>query len=133
LAYTGKSPNRLNISDANFVDIIHTSSFFGIQTAIGHADFWPNGGAVQPGCSKNVFKVYDCSHARASHLYAESILSRKKFKTSLSCNDTFTKWSQGLKCQCLGICPSMGHYSNENKYVGNFYLRTNGQVPFSID
>lgn len=39
-------------TDAKFVDVIHTDGgVFGFPTAIGHADFFPNGGvALQPGC-----------------------------------------------------------------------------------
>ncbi|CAG2163630.1 unnamed protein product, partial [Oppiella nova] len=52
---------RLSRSDANFVDIIHTESrtkgLFewgaGMSQAIGHVDFYPNGGSGQPGCSRH--------------------------------------------------------------------------------
>ena len=42
---------RLDKSDAQYVDVIHTNA--GIQGTIrasGHTDFWPNGGSIQPGC-----------------------------------------------------------------------------------
>ena len=41
---------RIDKSDANFVDLIHTNGgnedqgFLGINAAVGHADFFPNGG-----------------------------------------------------------------------------------------
>jgi hypothetical protein len=44
----------LERSDATFVDIIHTNAGFliekrlGFPFSIGHADFWPNGGSIQP-------------------------------------------------------------------------------------
>jgi hypothetical protein len=41
--------NRLCKSDAQYVDVIHTSSMYGIVPAIGHADYYPNGGTSQPG------------------------------------------------------------------------------------
>ncbi|GAB0192002.1 pancreatic lipase-related protein 2 [Grus japonensis] len=51
---------RLDKSDAEFVDVIHTDSAptipylgFGMSTAIGHLDFYPNGGEQMPGCGKN--------------------------------------------------------------------------------
>lgn len=43
---------RLDSTDAQFVDVIHTSANgFGIIAPIGHADFYPNGIFPQPGCS----------------------------------------------------------------------------------
>ncbi len=70
----------------------------------------------------------------ASKFYAESILSRNKFKASLPCNYSYTEWSKGLKCQCLvNDCPRMGHYSNEYNFSGIFYLKTNDKLPYSID
>lgn len=49
---------RLDISDAEFVDIMHTNagnaSGGGIAFGepIGHVDFYVNGGQIQPGCNK---------------------------------------------------------------------------------
>lgn len=42
----------LNSHDAHFVNNLHTDyQFLGIGRAIGHADFFPNGGGEQPGCT----------------------------------------------------------------------------------
>ena len=54
--------------DADFVDVIHTTAgdiwegdiALGMKTAVGHADFFPNGGAKnQPGCHQvnNIFHL----------------------------------------------------------------------------
>ncbi|KAK3755919.1 hypothetical protein RRG08_013371 [Elysia crispata] len=89
----GKYPPtvRLDKSDANFVDVIHTdseplySSGFGIRISIGHVDFWPNGGEHQPGCPEETWGIFSllnfeaeistgaCSHSRALSLFTDSI------------------------------------------------------------
>uniref|UniRef100_A0A6V7JJ22 phospholipase A1 n=1 Tax=Bracon brevicornis TaxID=1563983 RepID=A0A6V7JJ22_9HYME len=45
--------DRLDPSDAAFVDVIHTcAGTLGFSRALGHADFYPNGGTFsQPGCA----------------------------------------------------------------------------------
>ncbi|KAG7298503.1 hypothetical protein JYU34_018138 [Plutella xylostella] len=47
---------KLDASDAEFVDVIHTDAgIFGVHHQIGHADFYPNGGiSPQPGCELEV-------------------------------------------------------------------------------
>ena len=52
---------RLDPTDANFVDIIHSDAEIlypyifgaGIQMSSGHVDFWPNGGRSHPGNAHN--------------------------------------------------------------------------------
>ncbi|KAF7275203.1 hypothetical protein GWI33_012085, partial [Rhynchophorus ferrugineus] len=50
---------KLDASDAEFVDIIHSDAgIFGYPRQIGHADFWPNRGlAPQPGCNFKEIKM----------------------------------------------------------------------------
>ncbi|CAF2744509.1 unnamed protein product [Lepeophtheirus salmonis] len=57
---------RLDKSDADFVDVIHTNGRNFIKGAIGllevsgHVDFYPFGGETQPNC-KNLFEEFLCS------------------------------------------------------------------------
>merc|ERR1712168_3030 len=79
---------RLDKSDAEFVDVIHTDIktilhiATGMNRSLGHVDFWPNAGEDQPGChegfmSKGFFASMQdmaiCDHLRAHELYIDSI------------------------------------------------------------
>lgn len=52
--YERSSPeDRLDQTDADFVDVIHTNGDQnGLLKSIGHIDFFPNGGKRQPACGK---------------------------------------------------------------------------------
>ncbi|KAF2902680.1 hypothetical protein ILUMI_03509 [Ignelater luminosus] len=67
---------RLSTNNARFVDVIHTcAGSFGIEFAIGHADFYPNGGQRQPGCG-SISNHHLCSHRKALEIFIESIYNK---------------------------------------------------------
>ncbi|XP_013183841.1 pancreatic lipase-related protein 2 [Amyelois transitella] len=102
--------NRINSGDARYVEAIHTNGAItglGIGTAVGHADFFPNGGNSQPGCL-----TYICDHNRAWEFFAATVsydhLVGRECSSSLqitlnTCrggefrmgNDDLTKFGQG--------------------------------------
>lgn len=48
---TAGPSRKLDKSDAEFVDVLHTNAFMqGIVQESGHVDFYINGGVIQPGC-----------------------------------------------------------------------------------
>ena len=89
-----RTDNRLDTGDAKFVDVVHTDGALltegglGFGPAIGHVDFYPNGGEHQPGCTGPIVMTRDdvhvhlgsatgagrgCDHDRAPAYFAESI------------------------------------------------------------
>ncbi|KAI1305822.1 Endothelial lipase [Halotydeus destructor] len=104
----------LNSDDADFVDIIHTSAILsndgqdtrndriGMSIAVGHVDFYPNGGVRQPKCSAIGSQSKGCHHKKALHYFVASLSANettrdklvavqvKNYKTYLSLTDQLT-------------------------------------------
>lgn len=122
---------RLDKTDASFVDVIHTAGkSLGIFEAIGHADFYPNGGiAEQPGCDGITEMIASlCSHRRAAYFYAESIKNFNAFP-SISC----ASWDDYINNRCnftdiVNMGHSVSHLSN-----GSYYLATQKESPFTLE
>lgn len=144
---------NVRFSDAEYVQVIHTSGgYLGVRHPIGHADFYPNFGCVQPKCSSfipcktsNLCKIIEilkiiriifvvvvgeiCSHTRVHQLFQESLKHTSQFwATKCSSyneiyNDTCS--SHGNKALMGGDIGT--HY----RPVGLFYLETNGETPFA--
>lgn len=80
---------RLDKDDANFVSVLHTDALArGVLSAIGHVDFYINGGISQPGCKDPNGEIGSCNHDRAAMYYAESITTEKGFY-GYQCRDWF--------------------------------------------
>ncbi|XP_050552097.1 pancreatic triacylglycerol lipase-like [Spodoptera frugiperda] len=114
---------RLSKEDANFVDVIHTDAgVFGLNEAIGHVDFYPNGGSEQPNC---LFPT--CSHSRAWLLYAESVLLPESF-VGAQC----LSWKQFMKGNCdFKDTSVMGYYCPTDSR-GKYDLQTSDESPFGL-
>ncbi|XP_045505201.1 pancreatic triacylglycerol lipase-like isoform X1 [Colias croceus] len=113
---------RLKHTDADFVDVIHTDAgVYGIKDAVGHVDYYPNSGAMQPDCV-----LQTCSHSRAWLLYGVSIISPEAFP-AVRCQD----WDAFKKGQCENEISYMG-YSAKPGTRGQYYLRTGDTFPYSL-
>ncbi|KAH9632336.1 hypothetical protein HF086_010261 [Spodoptera exigua] len=116
---------KLDSSDADFVDIIHTcAGLLGFLTPIGTVDFYPNNGvAPQPGC-EDIVKFFDgCSHGRSFYYFMESVKYPKSFPT-YRCET----WDDFLNKQC-DHHGYMGEGVNRTM-EGKYYLITNPFEPF---
>uniref|UniRef100_A0A2K6ETW3 Triacylglycerol lipase n=1 Tax=Propithecus coquereli TaxID=379532 RepID=A0A2K6ETW3_PROCO len=140
---------RLDPSDAQFVDVIHTDAAplipnlgFGTSQIVGHLDFFPNGGLEMPGCDKNILsQIVDidgiwegtrdfvaCNHLRSYKYYTDSISNPNGF-AGFPCSSysAFTE-NKCFPCPSEG-CPQMGHYADTfpgkaNELGQVFYLNT---------
>lgn len=116
---------RLSDDDAVLVDVVHTNAgYLGEQAAIGHLDFYANGGKKQPGCDWELFG--SCSHERAVRLFAESVNSPDAFKGWL-CQDEWAALHQ--RCPDSGVEATMGEHLRYSQH-GAFFFKTNGVSPF---
>ncbi|MCI4376463.1 hypothetical protein PGIGA_G00188840 [Pangasianodon gigas] len=148
---------RLDPSDALFVDVIHSDALpmvpylgFGMSQAVGHLDFYPNGGEHMPGCDKNIIsQIVDidgiwegtrdfvaCNHLRAYKYYSDSILNPTGFLGYPCSDQAMFESGHGFPCTSSGSCPFMGHYANQFKVPTGvdkmkFYLNTGDARPFS--
>uniref|UniRef100_A0A8C3UBV8 Triacylglycerol lipase n=1 Tax=Catharus ustulatus TaxID=91951 RepID=A0A8C3UBV8_CATUS len=147
---------RLDPSDAQFVDIIHTHAGhlffdFGILQPCGHLDFYPNGGRKMPGCNQSTksclliltyrnenisySQSFGCGHKRSLRYYAESIITPNGF-VGYQC-DTYQEFVLGdcFPCPEEG-CPLMGHYADKflhktEKEEQKVYLNTGSSPPYA--
>jgi len=96
LTYTVAAAERLDSSDAQFVDVIHTAGYWvGAQQQVGHVDFFPNGGlSPQPGCRDRESLDLSCSHWQVSTkeiIYQRILILCGPF--GLNC--TYSMWKPG--------------------------------------
>lgn len=113
--------NRLDKSDANIVEVIHTNSrFFGIKTPLGTVDFYPNTGKIQPcGSSSNCDGI---SHSRAIDLFVESLTDNQFY--ALKCPDDIMDSDTPMFQTCQGEIALFGGEANLGAKNGIFYFLT---------
>ncbi|XP_075280432.1 pancreatic lipase-related protein 2 [Opisthocomus hoazin] len=146
---------RLDPSDANFVDVIHSNAAhfpavgLGMYNTTGHLDFYPNGGTVMPGCTNLIPEVKQnnfeliaditvfggCHHSRSHEFYFESILYPTGY-LAYSCT-SYKSFDEGncFPCPQEG-CPMMGHHADIfpaklERVDQKFFLNTAADPPFA--
>lgn len=115
---------RLDKTDAEYVDIIHTNKLVqGITEALGHVDFFVNGGGpMQPGCF-----LPSCSHLRAVNLYSESVATPKSI-IGVKCKS----WKQFESNACEDKEFAVLGYGSSSSNRGLYFLRTSASAPFGL-
>jgi pimeloyl-ACP methyl ester carboxylesterase len=150
---------RVMKTDAEFVDVIHTNSgsilslCLSYKGALGHVDFYPNGGSHQAGCTDiclasycnewNLIDLFNgaCSHGRVNDLYVESILHAPHTDVFLS--KSCDSWDHFENDDCHDdIQPiemgegltkdQVSRLINQRQDVAKtFFLTTNDKTPYS--
>ncbi|KRG02542.1 inactive pancreatic lipase-related protein 1 [Drosophila mojavensis] len=129
---TNRLSDKLDASDADFVDVIHTDPFFfSLLPAMGHADFYPNlDHFSQPGCTYiNRWRPYNCNHFRAAIYYGESIVSEHGFWAQ-QCSDWMQYFTRRCSLHAHRLNTQMGYFVSENS-SGSFFLSTNEKHPYA--
>ncbi|KAJ7325234.1 hypothetical protein JRQ81_018254 [Phrynocephalus forsythii] len=148
---------RLDPSDAEFVDVIHSNAGqfpnigLGMLNATGDLDFYPNGGSIMVGCYdaeiplpdydhegslKDVRSVANCHHSRSHQYYRYSILYPLGF-LGYPC-ESYESFQEGNCFPCpIEGCPMMGHYADRfpgrlQKKNTKYYLNTGPTEPFTM-
>ncbi|XP_043267034.1 inactive pancreatic lipase-related protein 1-like [Venturia canescens] len=126
LFYFADEGHRISNKDANHVQIIHTNAgLLGYMSAIGHSDFYPNGGSMQLGCLLDVTGA--CSHARSWKFFAESINSQRGFY-----GKPCTSYLSYIIGRCtIGPVSMMGGSLIDLAGTGNYFLSTSAVAPFA--
>lgn len=134
--------DRLDPSDAQFVDAIHTDSdYFGISIPVGHVDFFLNGGKDQTGCARSRFaSMYGyviCDHMRALHVYISALNSSCPMR-GVPCS-SYEDFLRGHCVDCdvfKGTCPTIGLSENSGITMSpipteqKLFLLTTSSPPF---
>lgn len=126
--------------DADFVDVIHTTGGslvgdqgLGMESAVGHADFYPNGGQVQPGCRSVAGSEEEmgllpdpaCHHSKAYEFWISSV-TRNCFQ-SWSCS-SYEEFENGTCERGILNTNRLGYWSKKPTFSSKYYLQT---IPFS--
>lgn len=123
----GSANDRLDKADANYVEVVHTSSL-GMSSPIGHVDHYPNGfSSRMPGCGVDVSSA--CSHGRAYDYFAESITSTKGFAAT-RCRDHL-EIINDKSCTSRGTAKFGGEPLNTSTPQGSYFFETNASSPYA--
>ncbi|KAH1022938.1 hypothetical protein HUJ04_012246 [Dendroctonus ponderosae] len=123
LFFNSRPAERLSEGDAQYVQAIHTNALVvGVNFAVGSADFWPNGGYIQPGCLNTSLS---CSHGRSYYYYSEA-LNTDQF-IAKSCDS----YNDYVAAECKRVPQSIMGAVNTSLF-GDYYLETSSSYPYAL-
>ncbi|XP_071608131.1 lipase member H isoform X3 [Heliangelus exortis] len=117
----------------------------GYREALGHLDFYPNGGINQPGCPLTIFsglQYFKCHHQRSVFLFMASLKQSCNI-TAYPC-DSYRNYRNGKCTNCETFwpmpCPILGYYAHRWKSslkqqshpVTSMFFDTADKEPFCI-
>lgn len=149
--YDSDHYDRLDASDALFVDVLHTDgaphvvSGFGYTNPLGHVDFYPNGGSSQPTCAstthgmiaqslwdlvstfsiENASDEVACNHLSALFYYTDSINTPSP-AFGYPCSN-YSSFVDGLCTSCGpngDECQRVGYHASTDRTLGSLYFMT---------
>jgi pimeloyl-ACP methyl ester carboxylesterase len=126
----------INPTSGNLVDIIHTDVSLGQLRDLGHVDFYPNGGAEQPGCFKDSSDPdakNSCAHARAYEYLRQSVQTNC-FLAWSRCTDYNDIPGSCTSCTCgTAACASMGYSLTSGcSTSGWYYIQVTDSEPYCV-
>ncbi|GBP81699.1 Lipase member H-B [Eumeta japonica] len=122
---------RLDASDADFVDVIHTNiDGYGMATPLGHVNFYVNGGEYQPSQIDFIPCDATCSHFKCLPIWFSAVKNPGKF-VAVRCrsvqNAREHRCDEGLvkETNVLGL-------EVDRNRPGIYYLATTGTYPYYL-
>lgn len=123
--------DRLDQSDADFVDIISTNiDGFGMAAPIGHVNFYVNGGEYQPG---DVFFIpcsTMCSHFRSFTIWIAALYNQNSF-IGIQCDSVQDAREKNCYDRTPQVTNIMGLKTDRSK-EGIFFLATSNKYPYAL-
>lgn len=151
-SWTLPAYRRLDHSDAEYVEVIHTdgsriwSDGFGLLSPVGHVDYFPNGGVDQPGCrdtyvgalafriSNNANTSGVCSHGRVWGIFLEILTSKHCQFLGFSCPGLRDFQRDFVHGNCFRSCDEdasvCGVMGQVGRARGSLYLVTRPTSPY---
>lgn len=115
---------RISTKSGKVVEVVHTCASLGLDEAVGHVDFFINGGKHQPSCS---IWSPQCSHLLSFEYWIAALENPRSF-VGVRCSS----YGQFLENQCDH--PVKAYMAGERLLYkrGKYYLQTKNYPPYGL-